>query len=70
MDGPWVVYFQEKILKHFFPTRSHVKTMSAEGCYLGWRSGSADTILRIDHLRTIHAMFALNWLTGFRGKDF
>ena len=21
-------------------------------------------------LRTIHAMFALNWLTGFRGEDF
>jgi hypothetical protein len=23
-----------------------------------------------DHLRTIHAMFALIWLTGFRGKFF
>jgi hypothetical protein len=33
-----------------------------------WRSGSPDTSLKIDHLRTIHAMFALNWLTGFRGK--
>jgi hypothetical protein len=29
-----------------------------------------DTILKIDHLRTIHAMFALNWLTGFREEDF
>ena len=38
----------------------------AEGGHLGWRSGSLDTILKIDHLRTIHAMFALNWLTGFR----
>jgi hypothetical protein len=38
--------------------------MSAEGGHLGWRSGSLDTILKIDHLRTIHAMFALNWLTG------
>jgi hypothetical protein len=28
------------------------------------------TILKIDHLRTIHAMFALNWLTGFREEDF
>jgi hypothetical protein len=27
-------------------------------------------ILKIDNLRTIHAMFALNWLTGFRGEDF
>jgi hypothetical protein len=24
-------------------------------------------ILKVDHLRTIHVMFALNWLTGFRG---
>jgi hypothetical protein len=42
--------------------------MSIEGGHLGWRSGSLDTILKIDHLRTIHAMFALNWLTGFREK--
>jgi hypothetical protein len=26
--------------------------------------------LKIDDLRTIHAMLALNWLTGFRGEDF
>ena len=45
-------------------------SMSAEGSHLGWRSGSLDTILKIDHLRTIHAMFALNWLTGFREEDF
>jgi hypothetical protein len=44
--------------------------MSAEGGHLGWKSGSLDTILKIDHLRTIHAMFALNWLTGFREEDF
>ena len=44
--------------------------MSAEGGHLGWRSGSLDTILKIDHVRTIHAMFALNWLTGFREEDF
>jgi hypothetical protein len=44
--------------------------MSAEGGHLGWGSGSLDTILKIDHLRTIHAMFALNLLTGFRGEDF
>jgi hypothetical protein len=25
--------------------------------------------LKVDHLRTIHAMFALNWLTAFR-EDF
>jgi hypothetical protein len=33
-------------------------------------SGSPDTILKSNHLRTIHAMLALNWLTGFRGEDF
>jgi hypothetical protein len=42
--------------------------MSAEGGHLGWSSGSPDTILKIDHL--IHAMFTLNWVTGFRGEDF
>ena len=34
--------------------------MSAEG---GHRT-------QFDHLRTIHDMFALNWLTGFRGEEF
>jgi hypothetical protein len=45
-----------------------LKTMSADGGHLGWRFGSLDIILKVDHLRTIHAMFALNWLTGFREK--
>ena len=47
---------------------SYVKTVSADGGHLGWRSGSLDIILEVDHLRTIHAMFALNWLIGFRGE--
>ena len=42
--------------------------MFADGGHLGWRSGSQDIILKVDHLRTIHAMFALNWLTDFRGN--
>ena len=42
--------------------------MSADSGHLGWMFGSLDIILKVDHLRTIHAMFALNWLTGFRGK--
>jgi hypothetical protein len=41
-----------------------------DGGHLGWRFGSLDIILKVDHLRTIHAMFALNWLTGFRGNFF
>jgi hypothetical protein len=44
--------------------------VSTDGGHLGWRSGSLDIILKIDHLRTIHAMFALNWLTGCRGIFF
>jgi hypothetical protein len=66
----WLTGFRGEDFKKIFSHRSYVKTMSAEGGHLGWRSGSLDTILKIDHLRTIHAMFALNWLTGFRGKDF
>ena len=46
----WLVS-EEKILKHFFPIGSYmyVKTMSAEGGHLGCRSGSLDTILKINH---------------------
>jgi hypothetical protein len=42
--------------------------MSTDGGHLGWSFGSLDIILKVDHLRTIHAMFALNWLTDFRGN--
>jgi hypothetical protein len=28
--------------------------MFADGCHLGWRLGSQDIILKVDHLRTIH----------------
>ena len=44
--------------------------MSTDGGHLGWSFGSLDIILKVDHLRTIHAMFALNWLTDFREKKF
>ena len=44
--------------------------MSADSGHLGWRFRSLDIILKVDHLRTIHAMFTLNWLTGFRGTNF
>ena len=64
-------WFQrKKNFKRVFSIGFYVKNMAAEGGLLGWRSGSPDTILKIDHLRTTHAMFALNWLTGFRGKHF
>ena len=38
---------------------SYVKTMSADGGHFGPRSGSLNTILAIDHLRTIDDMFAI-----------
>ena len=66
----WVTGFRGEDFKTFFPIGSYVKTMSADGGHLGWRFGSLDIILKVDHLRTIHAMFALNWLTGFRREDF
>ena len=62
-------WFQRRRLLNFFSIGSYVKTMSTDGGHLGWSFGSLDIILKVDHLRTIHAMFALNWLTGFRGDD-
>jgi hypothetical protein len=62
--------FQRRRLLSNFPIGFYVKTMSAHGSHLGWRLWSPDTILKAYYLRTIHAMFALNWLTGFRGEDF
>jgi hypothetical protein len=63
-------WFQMKFCLNIFRIGSYVKTMSADGGHLGWMLGSQDIILNVDHLRTISAMFALNWLTGFRGEDF
>ena len=54
---------------HSNPIGFYVNTMSAHGNHLGWRSWSPDTILKVYYPRTIHTMFALNWLTGFR-EDF
>ena len=65
----WLTGFRGIFFKHF-PIGSYVKTMSTDGGHLGWSFGSLDIILKVDHLRTIHAMFALNWLTGFRREDF
>jgi hypothetical protein len=63
-------WFQRRRFLNIFPIGSYVKTISADGGHFGWRFGSLDYILKVDHLRTIHAMFALNWLTGFRDKKF
>ena len=61
----WLTGFRGDI----FPIGSYAKAMSADGGDLEWRSGSLDIILKVDHLRTIQSMFALKWLTGFRGKN-
>jgi hypothetical protein len=65
----WLTGFRGEDFRIFSPIVSYAKAMSAEGGHLGWRSGSPDIILKIYHLRTIHAMFALNWLTDFKGED-
>ena len=52
-------WFQRKILLNNFPIGSYVKTMSADGSHFGPRSGSLNTILAVDHLRTIDDMFAI-----------
>jgi hypothetical protein len=50
-------WLQRKFFLNIFSIGSYVKTMSADGGHLGWRSGSQDIILKVDHLRTIHPMF-------------
>ena len=68
----WLTSFRGEDFKTFFPIGSYVKTTVCllKVAILDGGQGSLDTILKIDHLRTIHAMFALNWLTGFREEDF
>ena len=66
----WPTSFRGEDFKTFFSIGFYVKTMSADGIHFGPRSGSLNTILKVDHLKTIYAMFALNLLTGFRGEDF
>ena len=53
-------WFHRRRFLNIFPIVSYVKTMSADGCHLGWKSGSLDRILKVDHLMTIHAMIALD----------
>ena len=55
----WLTGFRGDF-KTFFPIGSYVKTMSTDGGHLGWSFGSLDTILKVDHLRTIHAMLLIS----------
>ena len=52
-------WFQRRRLLNNFAIGSYVKTMSADGGHFGPRSGSLNTILEVDHLRTIDDMFAI-----------
>ena len=52
-------WFQRRRLLNNFPIGSYVKTMFADGCHFGPRSGSLNTILEVDHLRTMDDMFAI-----------
>ena len=52
-------WFQKRRLLKNFPIGSYVKTMSADGGHFEPRSGSLNTILEVDHLRTIDDMFAI-----------
>jgi hypothetical protein len=56
------------ISRHSFNNRTqwenYLKVFSSE------TSQPWENYLKVYYPRTIHAMFALNWLTGFRGEDF
>ena len=52
-------WFQKRRLLNNFPIGFYVKTMSADGGHFEPRSGSLNTILEVDHLRTIDDMFAI-----------
>jgi hypothetical protein len=64
-------WFQRSRFLNNFPIGSYVKNMSADGGHFETRSGSLNTILEVDHLRTIDDMFAiLAYWFNFRGEDF
>ena len=52
-------WFRKRRLLNNFPIGSYVKTMSADGSHFEPKSGSLNTILEVDHLRTIDDMFAI-----------
>jgi hypothetical protein len=52
-------WFQRKFFFNIFPIGPYVKTISADGGHFEPRSGSLNTILEVDHLRTIDDMFAI-----------
>jgi hypothetical protein len=55
------VVSEEKIFKNFIPPFFYFQL----GGYLGWKSGSPDTILEGGHPRIIPPKFGCNWPSGF-----
>ena len=54
----WLTGLRKEDLNNF-PIGSYVKIMSADSGHFEPRSGSLNTILEVDHLRTIDDMFAI-----------
>ena len=52
-------WFHQRRFLNIFPRVSYVKTMSADGGHLGWRCGSLDIILKVDH--SCHVCFKLTY---------
>ena len=65
----WFTGFRGVIFLHF-PIGSYVKLMSGDGGHLEFPIGTKNITFAEVHPMIIHAMFALNWFTGFRGKIF
>ena len=65
-----VYWFQRRNFLNIFPIGSYVKTMSADGGHLEFPIGTKNITFVEVHPMNIHAMFALNWFTGFRGEIF
>ena len=62
-------WFQKRRLLNNFPIGSYVKTMSVDDSHFEPRSGSLNTILEVDHLRTIDDMFATARTARFSKKS-
>ena len=65
----WFTGFRGKIFSTF-SHRAYVKTMSTDGGHLEFPIGTKNIFFAAVHPMIIHALFALNWFTGFRGKIF
>ena len=63
----WLTGARAENFHTFFLIASNDKTMSADGGHLDFPIGTKNITFVEVHPMTIHAMFALNWCTAFRG---